>query len=68
MLGKPPERGPFLALLLALLQGTSLRGSIWEFPKIRDPNIIPYIVGSLLEGLPNKVPRFPKAQGVITPT
>ena len=32
---------------------------IWGFPKIgdRDPNIIPKIVGSLLFGSQNKVPR-----------
>ena len=23
---------------------------IWEFPKIGDPHIVPYIVGSLLQG------------------
>ena len=28
----------------------------WEFPKIEDPNIVPYTVGSLLSGLQNKVP------------
>ena len=28
----------------------------WGFPKIRDPNIVPLIVGSLLERPQNKVP------------
>ena len=32
-----------------------LRGARWEFPKIGDPNIVPQIVGSLLEGPQNKV-------------
>ena len=33
-------------------------GVIWELPKIGDPNIVPYLVGSLLEGPQNKVPPF----------
>ena len=28
----------------------------WEFPKIWDPTIVAYIVGSLLQGPQNKVP------------
>ena len=28
----------------------------WEFPKIGDPNIVPYVVGSLVDGPQNKVP------------
>ena len=29
---------------------------LWEFPKIGDPNIVPQIVGSLLQGPQNNVP------------
>ena len=30
--------------------------SVWEFPKKGDPNIVPKIVGTFLEGPPKKVP------------
>ena len=30
--------------------------SRWEFPKIGGPSIVPQIVGSFLQGTPNKVP------------
>ena len=29
---------------------------MWGFPKIGDPNIVPYIVGSLIYGPLNRVP------------
>ena len=32
------------------------QGLCREFPKIGDPNIVPYVVGSLLQGPQNKVP------------
>ena len=32
--------------------------SIWEFPKIGDPNMVPKIVGSIFLGPPNKVLRI----------
>ena len=41
---------------------------IWEFPKIGDPNIAPYLVGSVLSGPPNKVPLiFGNSKTLIEP-
>ena len=40
---------------------------MWEFPKIGDPNILPEIVGSLLEGPQNKVPLiFGNSHAIIS--
>ena len=41
---------------------------IWEFPKIGDPNIVPYIVGPLLDGPQNKVPPYFRKLPYVTCT
>ena len=46
-----PECGPLTDSRIGTCGSTGVAGtsaSVWEFPKIGDPNIVPPIVGSLL--------------------
>ena len=45
-------------LYFGLQAENGVNNSVWEFPKIGDPNIVPQIVGSLLQGPQDKVPQI----------
>ena len=49
-------KGFFQGSFKGSLNGDPLRDPTWEFPQLGDPNIVPYIVESLVQGPQNKVP------------